>query len=149
MSETARTVVPIRGMPAGPDPTRNARAHAREEQPPQPPKTTITDSDERVGLVARLVDELVPPAPLTHRPECPADLVRYAREGAWTAPEGAPRMEGGPATRPFSRNVGVAWTYVISIPTTVVLAYLMWVAARPSRQLVVGTLALLAWLTWM
>ncbi len=69
--------------------------------------------------------ELTPPEAWQHRPPAPAELLRYAHKGEWTAPTGA------------RRTAGIWWCRLIALPATVLTGYLAWMTARPSRTAVV------------
>lgn len=84
----------------------------------------------------RLVRELTPPEPWTHRSPAPAAVYRYARHGGWTGPDGA------------ARRLGVWWARLIGLPIVIATAYLAWLAARPSRAITAAVVLALVWLAW-
>src|SRR6266508_1963895 len=77
------------------------------------------------GWWRHLAGELTPPEAWQHRPPAPAELLRYAHKGEWTAPTGA------------RRTAGIWWCRLIALPATVLTGYLAWMTARPSRTAVV------------
>lgn len=117
-----------------PEQTLNApaRAGAREDSA-EPPRTATTHSDPRPGLAGRLVRQLTPPQPWTHRPASLAAMWRYAARGGWTGPQGV------------ARQLGVWWYRIIALPATVVTHYTAWLVARPSRALTATLVGLLLW----
>lgn len=116
-------------------PTRaRARARAREETATNTAPASVTDGDRRRDVWTRLVGELRPPEPWSHRPASLAAMARYAARGGWTGPHG------------LARRAGVWWYRLIAIPVCLVTHYSAWLVARPSRAL---TAAVVAFLVWM
>lgn len=108
------------------DSTRIARG-AREsvyQTAPETAPTNDTQRDRRRGGWGRLVDQLTPPEPWSHRPASLAAMARYAARGGWTGPEGLPR------------RLGVWWYRLVVVPVTLVCHYTAWIVARPSRTVV-------------
>jgi hypothetical protein len=127
-SETAdRSAVPDLDRSETASPHGRARPRAREATSPQTaPETApspVTHGDRRDGS-ARLLDQLVPPEPWTHRPASLRAMARYARRGGWTGPD-------GPA-----RRLGVWWYRLVAVPVTILCHYAAWIIARPARTVV-------------
>jgi len=118
--------------PAGSTRTR-ARGRAREGSAVSSTRKAITDGDRRSGIGARLMAELTPPQPWTHRPASLAAMWRYARRGGWTGPDG------------LARRLGVWWYRLVALPVCLVTHYLAWLVARPSRTLTAAVVALVVW----
>lgn len=112
----------------------NALPRAREDSAVQTAPPTTTDSDVRGGGWQRLVGELRPPEPWTHRPASLAAMARYASRGGWTGPEG------------LARRLGVWWYRLIAVPVTLVCHYTAWLVARPSRALTAALVAVVVWM---
>ena len=120
--------------PAGRGSTRTgARPRAREDSAVSADRKSTTERDWRAGVVARLVRELSPPQPWTHRPASLAAMWRYARRGGWTGPDG------------LARRLGVWWYRLVSLPVCLVTHYTAWLVARPSRALTAAVVALVVW----
>lgn len=88
--------------------TRNARARI--------PHWRVTA--DRVWSVA--VGDL--PSVWSEAPATPAELVRYARDGEWCAPD---------STR--LRGAGQAYSWAVAIPASVLAYVAAWVVQRPGR----------------
>jgi hypothetical protein len=73
------------------------------------------------------------PEPLTKRQPTAAELLTYAREGAWT------KRPDGPI-----RGLGVLWCFLVAIPVTWLCNLISFFAQRPGRTAVVVGLSLLA-----
>lgn len=137
---TTHSDTAFRGAVSGDEPAdaasrhTGARARAREESAVQTAPPPVTERDRRPGRWPRLVNQLRPPQPWTHRPASLAAMWRYARRGGWTGPDGV------------ARRLGVWWYRLIAVPVTVVCHYTAWLVARPSRAL---TGALVAFVVWM
>jgi hypothetical protein len=101
-----------------------------------------------VRAVEWVVGEWTPPAVWSQRPASLAELVGYARHGAWTAHSG------------FWRTAGVWWMGLVVVPFSTLAYYAAWVLQRPSRFLVCGLVyvvvahtglgaAVLPWPAWL
>lgn len=133
-AQTALTAVRTRRAPADRGSTRG-RAHprAREDSAVSAARQGTTERDWRSGVGARLVRELTPPQPWTHRPASLAAMWRYARRGGWTGPDG------------LARRLGVWWYRLVTLPVSLVCHYTAWLVARPSRALTAAVVALVVW----
>lgn len=65
------------------------------------------------------------PSVWSARPSSPAEAVRYAKTGAWCN-----------STSIVLRRLGVAYSYLIAVPATALLAVACWTVARPGRLLI-------------
>ena len=134
-AQTALSAVRFETDPADRGSTRTgARPRAREDSAVSGSRKAFTDSDRRLGLVARLRWELTPPEPWQHRPASLAAMWRYAARGGWTGPEG------------LARQVGIWWYRLVALPVCLITHYTAWLVARPSRTLTAALVALLVWL---
>jgi hypothetical protein len=128
---TVRTAVPDRQATAEGVNARSARGRAREagtaQTAPETTPTSLTQRHRGEGFCERLVDQLAPPQPWTHRPASLQAMARYARRGGWTGPDGA------------ARRLGVWWYWLVAIPVTLLCHYTAWIIARPSRTVVTVT----------
>ncbi len=110
-------------------PAEPLRAQRARETPHHHPEVDNAHGDEPPrgwsGWWRHLAGELTPPEAWQHRPPAPAELLRYAHKGEWTAPTGA------------RRTAGIWWCRLIALPATVLTGYLAWMTARPSRTAVV------------
>jgi len=86
-------------------------------------RSLVTLRARLLGALARSRGYWMPPRLLTDRPESVAELAAYARRGGYAAPHGV------------GRRLGLAWFYVVALPTTVVCRYVAWFAERPGRWL--------------
>jgi hypothetical protein len=75
------------------------------------------------------------PSVWSEAPASPADLVRYAREGAWSRD-----------TRGFIRGAGRGYHAVVAIPICLVLYVLALIVQRPGRLTAALFLSLIVWL---
>lgn len=110
------------------------QAAPERETPRQEPSTlqsAITDRNRLwvmvVGGFRRLARYWTPPAILTDQAPAIERIKQYARYGAWTT-----RTDG-----PL-RAFGIAWCYLVAIPTLVVTRYAEWLCQRPGRFITVS-----------
>lgn len=91
-------------------------------------------------VVSRVWDVAVGEVPSvwSQAPATPAELVRYARDGAWCAPE---------STR--LRTAGRVYSAVVAIPVTVAAYLTAWVVQRPGRLAAVVFLAAVIALSYL
>lgn len=133
-ASSAVSAVRFGSAPADSGSTRaRARARAREDSAVSADRKATTDSDRRLGLVARLMAELTPPEPWQHRPTSLAAMWRYASRGGWAGPTGV------------ARRLGVWWYRLVALPVCLVTHYTAWLVARPSRALTAAVVALVVW----
>ena len=68
------------------------------------------------------------------KPGSPADVVRYARDGAWCSPDSR-----------FWRFAGRVYAALVAVPVTVLLDLAEWLIQRPGRVAAAAFLAFIVW----
>src|SRR5512142_654880 len=129
----APTPVPQREHPAtgAPEP---AVDQARAE-----PTDTVEPGEQLLfawrDVLAALGRYFAPPAPWALQPASLSELSSYAKVAEW-----APR-------RGVRRRLGIAYWYLVGLPTTVALRYGEWLMQRPGRLVTALTVAAIVWRT--
>lgn len=100
--------------PRGPESSNSAaRAGVRARVAPQ---TAVTQGD----VWSRIGTYWTPPQVWAERPESLTQILRYAREGEWTAVDS------------FARYLGILWSWV-AVAVSTVAYYAAWIVQRPGR----------------
>lgn len=131
MTTTVNPTHRAAGTPTPGATTPAGAAHATASATPTP---HVSRPSLRSRARAYWVGDL--PSPWTEPPATLAELVRYARRGAWCSDDA-----------PFLRFLGQAYCYLIAIPLSFKHYMQAWAAQRPGRFLALTALTLVLKLT--
>lgn len=128
LGETAPVTAPA---PALPDDSRESAATARVRAYARVRVGRLTALRQRAVAVAVGDDVSV----WSDKPASSAELVRYARDGAWCASDAE-----------ILRLLGRLYCVAVAIPVTVLLDLIQVLVQRPGRMAAAGFLAFILWL---
>ncbi|GGM22334.1 hypothetical protein ACFFX1_11210 [Dactylosporangium sucinum] len=105
---------------------RYGRHAAVTDETPAPARDDdVVDDNDRLFSWREVLGYFTPPAPWATPPASLDELASYAHVGEWAAPRGLRRV------------VGIAYWYLIGLPSTVACRYAEWTVQRPGRLLTV------------
>jgi hypothetical protein len=110
---------------------RRAGRHAvtTDQVPATVPGDDAANDTDQLFSWREVLGYFTPPAPWVTPPASLDELARYAHVGEWAAPRG------------LRRAIGIAYWYVIGLPSTVACRYIEWIVQRPGRLLTVLLIA--------